>query len=115
MTDRDRNTRGADWVDTTAGDQDSNSGDAEGTGSLGAPPTDVGRRDLPDTDPGAGGAGVEQSDLGGVDVGAVASQAPVSVRPEAVVSARAQAACSDWQFIPESGKTFADAGSGTRH
>ena len=69
MTDRERGTRGADWVDTTAGDQDSNSEDAEGTGSLGAPPTDVGRSDLPDTDPGAGGAGVGQSDLGGVDVG----------------------------------------------
>ena len=71
MTDRNRGTRGADWVDTTAGDRDnSGSGEAEGTGSLGAPPTDVGRGDLPNTDPGAGGAGVEQSDLGGVDVGA---------------------------------------------
>jgi hypothetical protein len=69
MTDRERRTRGADWVDTTAGDHDSISGDAEGTGSLGAPPTDVGRGDVSDTDPGAGGAGVEQSDLGGVDVG----------------------------------------------
>ena len=69
MTDRERGPRGADWVATTVGDHDSNSGDAEGTGSLGAPPTDVGRGDLPDTDPGAGGAGVEQSDLGGVDVG----------------------------------------------
>ena len=69
MTDRERGTQGADWVDTTAGDDDSNSGDAEGTGSLGAPPMDVGRSDLLDTDPGAGGAGVEQSDLGGVDVG----------------------------------------------
>ena len=69
MTDRDHGSRGADWVDTTAGDHDSNSGDTEGTGSLGAPPTGVGRGDLPDTDPGAGGAGVEQSDLGGVDVG----------------------------------------------
>jgi hypothetical protein len=69
MTDRDRGTWGADWVDTTAVDHDSNSGDAEGTGSLGAPPTDVGRGDLPDTDPGASGAGVEQSDLGGVAVG----------------------------------------------
>ena len=69
MTDRKRDTRGADWVDTTAGDHDSNSGDAEGTGSQGAPPTDVGRGDLPDTDPGTGEAGVEQSDLGGVDVG----------------------------------------------
>ena len=69
MTDRERATRRADWVDTTAGDHDGNSGDAEGTGSLGTPPTDVGRGDLPDTDPGAGGAGVEQSDLGGVDVG----------------------------------------------
>ena len=69
MTDRERSTRGSDWVDTTAGDHDSNSGEAEGTGSLGAPPTDVGRSDLPDTDPGASGAGVEQSDLGGVDVG----------------------------------------------
>ena len=70
MTERDRGTRGADWADTTAGDQDSRSGE-EGTGSLGAPPTGVGRGDLPDTDPGAGGAGVEQSDLGGVDVGGV--------------------------------------------
>jgi hypothetical protein len=69
MTDRDRGTRGADWVDTTAGDQDRGSGEAKGTGSLGAPPTDVGRGDLPDTDPGADEAGVEQSDLGGVDVG----------------------------------------------
>ena len=69
MTDHDRGTRGADWVDTTAGDQDSGSDEAKGTGSLGAPPTDVGRGDLPDTDPGADGAGVEQSDLGGVDVG----------------------------------------------
>ena len=70
MTNRDRETRGADWIDTTAGDDDrSGSGEAEGTGSLGAPPTDVGRGALPDTDPGAGGAGVEQSDLGGVDVG----------------------------------------------
>jgi hypothetical protein len=69
MTDRDRGTRGADWVDTTAGDHDSGSGEANGTGSLGAPPTDVGRGELPDTDPGAGGAGVAQSDLGGVDVG----------------------------------------------
>jgi hypothetical protein len=69
MTDHDRGTRGVDWVDTTAGDQDRDSGEVEGTGSLGAPPTDVGRGDLPDTDPGAGGASVEQSDLGGVDVG----------------------------------------------
>ena len=69
MTDRERGTRGADWVDTTAGDHDTNSGDGEGTGSLGAPPRDVGRGDLPDTDPGAGGGGVEQSDLGGVDIG----------------------------------------------
>ena len=69
MTDRDREPRGADWVDTTAGDHDRSSGEEEGTGSLGAPPTDVGRDDLPDTDPGAGGAGVEQSDLGGIDVG----------------------------------------------
>ena len=69
MTERDRGTRGADWVDTTAGDHDSNSGDAEGTGSLGAPPADVGRADAPDTDPGARRAGVEQSDLGAVDVG----------------------------------------------
>ena len=69
MTDRDRVTRGADWVDTTAGDHDSNSRDAEGTGSLGAPPTDVGRGALPDTDPGASGGGVEQSDLGGLDLG----------------------------------------------
>ena len=69
MTDRDRGTRGADWADTTAGDLDSPGREAEGTGSLGAPPTDVGRGDLPDTDPGASGAGVEQSDLGGVDVG----------------------------------------------
>ena len=38
MTERDRETRGADWVDTTAGDHDSNSGDAEGTGSLGHRP-----------------------------------------------------------------------------
>ena len=68
MTDRDRGTRAADGVDTTAGDRDSRGGE-EGTGSLGAPPTDVGRGDLPDTDPGARGAGVEQSDLGGVDVG----------------------------------------------
>ena len=68
MTDRDRGTRGADWVDTTAGDHDSRSGDMEDTGSLGAPPTDIGRGDLPDTDPGAEGAGVEQSDLGGLDV-----------------------------------------------
>lgn len=69
MTDRDRGARGADWVDTTAADHDSRSGDAEGTGTLGAPPTNVGRGDLPDTDPGAGGAGVEESDLGGLDVG----------------------------------------------
>jgi hypothetical protein len=70
MTDRDRETRGADWVDTTAGDHDtSGSGEAEGTGSLGAPPTKVGRGALPDTDPGAGGASEERSDLGGVDVG----------------------------------------------
>ena len=69
MTDRDRGTREADWVDTTAGDHDSNGGEAEGTGSLGAPPTDVGRADLPDTDPGADGAGLQQSDLGGVDLG----------------------------------------------
>jgi hypothetical protein len=69
MTDRDRGTRGVDWVDTTAGDHDNPNRDAEGTGSLGAPPTDVGRGALPDTDPGARGAGVEQSDLGGVDVG----------------------------------------------
>jgi hypothetical protein len=69
MTDRDRGSRGADWVDTTAPDQESRSGEAEGTGSIGAPPRDVGRGDLPDTDPGAAGAGVEQSDLGGVDVG----------------------------------------------
>ena len=69
MTDRDRGTRGADWVDTTAGDRDNPGQDAEGTGSLGAPPTHVGRGALPDTDPGADGAGVEQSDLGGVDVG----------------------------------------------
>lgn len=69
MTDRERSAQGSDWVDTTAGDHDRNSGDAEGTGSLGASPTNVGRGALPDTDPGAGGAGVEQSDLGGVDVG----------------------------------------------
>ena len=69
MTDRERGTRGADWVDTTASDQDSNSGDAQGTGSQGAPPTNVGRGALPDTDPGADGADLEQSDLGGVDVG----------------------------------------------
>ena len=69
MTDRDRGTQGADWVDTTAGDHDSDSGDAEGTGSLGAPPTDVGRGALPDTDPGAEGASVEQTDLGGVNLG----------------------------------------------
>ena len=69
MTDRERATRGADWVDTTAGDQDRRSGEAEGTGSLGAPPAHVGRGALPDTDPGADGADVEQSDLGGVDVG----------------------------------------------
>jgi len=68
MTDRERGTRGADWVDTTAGDHDSNSGDAEGTGSLGAPPAHVGRGALPDTDPDADGADVEQSDLGGIDV-----------------------------------------------
>jgi hypothetical protein len=65
MTDRERDTRGADWVDTTAGDHDSNSGDTEGTGSLGAPPTHVGSGALPDTDPGADGADVEQSDVGG--------------------------------------------------
>jgi hypothetical protein len=47
--------------------------------------------------------------------GVVASQAPVSVRPAAVVSARTQAARSAWQFNPESGKTFTDAGSGTPH
>ena len=69
MTDRDRGTREADWVVTTVGDHDSNSGDAEGTGSLGAPPTDVGRGALPDTDPGASGGGVEQSGLGGLDLG----------------------------------------------
>ena len=69
MTDRDQGTQEADWVDTTAGDHDSGSGEAEGTGSEGAPPTNVGRGALPDTDPGAGGAGVERSDLGGVDVG----------------------------------------------
>jgi hypothetical protein len=43
--------------------------------------------------------------------GAVANQAPVSARPVAVDLAQAQAARSDWQFIPESGKTFTDAGS----
>ena len=69
MTDRDRGTRDAGWVDTTAGDHDNPGRAAEGTGSLGAPPTDVGRAALPDTDPGADGASVEQSDLGGVDVG----------------------------------------------
>ena len=69
MTNRERDTQGADWVDTTAGDHDSNSEDAEGTGSLGAPPTGVGRGALPEPDPGAGGAGGEQSDLGSVDVG----------------------------------------------
>jgi hypothetical protein len=69
MTDRDRGTRGADWVDTTAGDHDSRSGDAKDTRTLDAPPTDIGRGDLPDTDPGAAGAGVEESDLGGLDVG----------------------------------------------
>jgi hypothetical protein len=69
MTDRDRGTREADWVVTTVGDHDSNSGDAEGTGSLGAPPTHVGRGALPDTDPAADGADAEQSDLGGIDVG----------------------------------------------
>jgi hypothetical protein len=69
MTYRDRGTRGADWVDTSAGDHDGNSGDAEDTRTLDAPPTDIGRGDLPDTDPGAGGAGVEESDLGGLDVG----------------------------------------------
>ena len=69
MTDRDRGSRGADWVDTTAGDRDSSSGEAEGTGSLGAPPTHVGRGALPDTDPAADGADAEQSDLGGIDVG----------------------------------------------
>ena len=69
MNDRERGARGADRVDTTAGDHDSNSGEAAGTGSLGAPPTQVGRGALPDTDPGADGADVEQSDLGGVDVG----------------------------------------------
>jgi hypothetical protein len=68
MTDRDHGTREADWVNTT-GDPESGSGEAEGTGSEGAPPTNVGRGALPDTDPGAGGAGVEQTDLGGVDVG----------------------------------------------
>ena len=69
MTDRGPGPQGADWVDTTAGDHDGNRGDAEGTGSLGAPPTDVGRGALPDTNPGAGGAGVEESDLGGIDLG----------------------------------------------
>jgi len=69
MTDRDRGSRGADWVNTTAGDRDSSSGEAEGTGSLGAPPTHVGRGALPDTDPAADGADAEQSDLGGIDVG----------------------------------------------
>ena len=69
MTDRERTNRGADWVDTTAGDQDRRSDEAEGTGSLGSPPSHVGRGALPDTDPGAVGADVEQSDLGGVDVG----------------------------------------------
>jgi hypothetical protein len=47
--------------------------------------------------------------------GVVASQAPVSAKPAAVVSARTQAARSAWQFIPESGKPFTDAGSGTCH
>jgi len=70
MTDRDHGSRGADWVDTTAGEHDNRSGEAEGTGSLGAPPTDVGRGALPDTDPDASGGGVEQSDLGGVNIGA---------------------------------------------
>jgi hypothetical protein len=69
MTDRHHGSRGADWVDTTTGEHDNRSGEAEGTGSLGAPPTDVGRGALPDTDPGASGGGVEQSDLGGVNVG----------------------------------------------
>jgi hypothetical protein len=69
MTDRDRGSRGSDWVDTTAADHDSRSREAEGTGSLGAPPTDVGRGALPDTEPDAGGAGVEQSDIGGLDLG----------------------------------------------
>lgn len=69
MTDHDRGSRGADWVDTTAGDRDSSSREAEGTGSLGAPPTHVGRGALPDTDPAADGADAEQSDLGGIDVG----------------------------------------------
>jgi len=69
MTDRDRGSRGADWVDTTAGDHDSPSAGAEGTGSLGASPTHVGRGALPDTDPAADGADAEQSDLGSLDVG----------------------------------------------
>jgi hypothetical protein len=69
MTDRNRRSRGADRVNTTAGDRDGSSGEAEGTGSLGAPPTHVGRGALPDTDPAADGADAEQSDLGGIDVG----------------------------------------------
>jgi hypothetical protein len=69
MTDRERRTRGADWVDTTAGDQDRRSGEAEGTGSFGAPPTVVGRGDASDADADSGVASVGHSDLGGVDVG----------------------------------------------
>jgi hypothetical protein len=69
MTDRDHGTRGADWVDTTAGDLDTGSGEAKGTGSLGAPPTHVGRGDTPDADASSDATGVGQSDLGGVDVG----------------------------------------------
>src|SRR5215213_954061 len=72
MTDRNRGSRGADRVNTTAGDRDSSSGEAEGTGSLGAPPTHVGRGALPDTDPAADGADAEQSDLGGLDLGGAA-------------------------------------------
>jgi len=45
--------------------------------------------------------------------GAVLNQARVSAKPAAVVSARVQAARSDYQFIPESGKSFIGAGSRT--
>lgn len=67
MSDRDRDMRGADWVDTTAGGEPGRAAGAPGTGSLGSPPTDAPEGD--DVDHNTDAVGPRESNLGGVNIG----------------------------------------------
>ena len=67
MVERERDQSTEDRVETAASDEGQPRQTAHGTGSLGAPPDDVGRGALPDT--GTEREGIAEADLGGIGLG----------------------------------------------